>query len=137
MSLLTLGGTDIHDRSGIFLDLVRGFNEPAALRGVDSVIPTLAGRIPRNRAPDTRTVTLEGYVTGSDAADWQANVAALMALLTTDESDLVIADGYLGTTGTLTLPVRCLSVPMGGSPMYAVMYQTWSIELTSVTPDWA
>lgn len=134
---LTLGSTNIRDRTGIFFDLVKGFFEPPEVRGVDTDIPGLAGRISRNRVPVRRTITLDGYVTGSDAADWATNTAALMALLDpTSPATLTVANSYLGTTGSHATTVRFLNAA-GGPPMYGVQYQSWSIELESIDPDWS
>lgn len=139
MALLTLGGTDIHSRTGIFLDLKRGYFESASLRGRDLVIPGANGQTIRSRRTDTRLVLLEGYVTGTSSSDFGTNGEALRALLAgLTPIDLVIADGYLGTTGTKTLSVRCVPPSLFGDALYVLAkpYMSASVELISVSPDW-
>lgn len=137
MADLTLGGTDLRDRTGIFLDLVSGYFEPADVRGSDTVIPALAGRVERNRVKDTRRVVLSGYVTGSSASDWNANVTALMALCDpTALAVLTVNSPYLGASGSSSLNVRFVNA-IGGEPMYGVLYQSWSLEFESIDPDWS
>lgn len=137
MAALTLDGLDIRSRSTIYLELMRGYFEPPSVRGEDIIIPGADGRTTRTRRADQRYVLLEGYVTGSSAANWNTNVAALMAKLDGSLVNLVVADNYLGSTGTHTLAVRCVSPPVGGEPTYGVLYQAWSVELLSVSPDWS
>jgi hypothetical protein len=63
---LTVGGTDVQQNPiGIFLEIVRGLSETAEVRGVDTLVPGLAGRIARNRLGDTRRLLLEGLVAGT------------------------------------------------------------------------
>lgn len=143
MATLTFDGEDIRESaargataSGIFLDLVSGWNEPATVRGVDTVIPSLAGRVPRIRVKDARRIVLEGYVVGTSASDWATHTATLMAKMqpSADPDNLVIADGYLGTTGTKTIAARVVNIVPG--EIVASRFQRWSIELESVAPDW-
>jgi hypothetical protein len=123
--------------SGIFFDIVAGFFEPSSTRGGDTVIPGLAGRVSRNRVKDVRRILLEGFVIGTSASDWATNTAALMAVMdpSLDAEDLVLDDDYLGVTGTGTIAARVVNVV--GGPIVAARFQTWSIELESVAPDWA
>jgi hypothetical protein len=139
MALMTLDSLDIKEAAltGIQMDLVRGYFEPPSVRGADLVIPGADYRVVRDRRKDARILLLEGYVTGTSASDWRTNVEALMAKCTGLAAiNLVIADGYLGTTGTHTIAVRCLPPPVGGPPLYAVKYQTWSIEFLALA-DWS
>lgn len=63
---LTFGGTDIqHNPIGIFLEIVRGLNEGPSVRGSDTVVPGLAGRIARNRVADRWDIELRGLVAGT------------------------------------------------------------------------
>lgn len=144
---LTLGGTSIRVAAaraaigvgtGIFLDLVSGYAEPATARGEDTIIPSIAGRVIRDRVKDYRRIVLEGYVIGTSASDWRSKTDALMALLSgtyASGSNLVIANAYLGTSSSKTIAVRCVNVMPG--PIFAQLFQTWSIELESVAPDWS
>lgn len=143
MAQLMIGSQDVRQaaaktsHSGIFLDLISGFTEPNTMRGVDTIVSALDGRVPRARRPDTRRIVFNGFVTGTSAADWLANTQALMACL--DPANLVtltLADAYYGTTGTWTIDARAVNWS-GGPPDYGVGYQSWDIEFESVTPDWA
>lgn len=141
---LTLGGTSIRvaaaktSGSGIFLDLVSGYAEPAQTRGEDSVVPSIAGRVIRDRVKDYRRIVLEGFVAGTSASDWRSKTDSLMGLLSgtyASGSNLVIANAYLGTGSTKTIKVRMVNII--GGPIFAERFQTWSIELESVAPDWS
>lgn len=144
MTELSLGGQDIRQagartsHSGIFFDLVAGYSEPAAARGIDTVIPGAEGRTARNRVSDVRRIVLEGRVLGSSVSDWRTKTDTLMALCDPahDPMDLIIADSYLGVGSTKTISVRVVNC-VGGEPMYAIGTQFWSIELESVGADWA
>lgn len=63
---LTFGGTDIQQNPiGIFLEIVEGLNEGPSVRGSDTVVPGLAGRIARNRVADRWDIELRGLVAGT------------------------------------------------------------------------
>jgi hypothetical protein len=139
---LTFDGQDIRQAgaltgSGIYLDLVSGYAEPASVRGVDTVIPNADGRVFRSRVRDNRRILLVGYVVGSSAADWRTNTDALFAVMvpTNDPADLVISGGYLGTGGSPTIACRFLNAS-GETPENGPKFQRWTIELESVVPDW-
>ena len=51
------------------------------------------------------------------------------------EENLVIADSYLGVSGTKTIATRVVNLV--GGPIVAMRFQTWSIEMESVAPDWS
>lgn len=143
MADLTLDGLDIKEstKDGIQLDLVSGFYEPPVFRGSDTIVPGAGGRVVRNRVEDVRRIILEGYVTGTSAADWATNTNSLMLTLygsaSGDPVNLVVTAPYLGTAaGPYTIAVRFVNA-VGGDPMYAVKYQRWSIELEAVSPDWS
>lgn len=142
MAELTYDGQDIRQAaartsgSGIFFDLVAGYSEPANVRGVDTIIPALAGRTARNRVRDTRRIVLEGYVVGTSASDWRSKTDTLMGVMDSlTEENLVIADSYLGVSGTKTIATRVVNLV--GGPIVAMRFQTWSIEMESVAPDWS
>lgn len=66
---LTYGGTDIQQNPiGIFLEIVRGLSESPSVRGTDTIVPALAGRIARNRMSDVLRIELVGLVAGSGTA---------------------------------------------------------------------
>ena len=136
MADLSLDGLDIRDTGGIFFDLMSGLFEPAEVRGTDTVVPALAGRVARNRVKDTRKVVLTGYVTGTNAADMITNTQTLMAACDpANIVDLVVDDGYYAGIGPTTLAVRFVNA-IPGPPTYGVLYQSWSLEFESITPDW-
>jgi hypothetical protein len=143
VTALSFDGLDIREAaaasgSGIFFDLVSGYNEPASVRGVDSVIPGADGRVFRSRVRDARRIILKGYVTGTSASDFQANMAALFGVMNpvNDPADLIISDSYLGTGGSPTIACRFLNA-VGDDPENGPKFQRWTIELESVVPEWS
>lgn len=137
MAALTFGGQNIRTTGGIFFDLVAGYFDPPEVRGSDDIIPSTAGRTVRNRVKDRRRIVLEGYVQGSTAAVWRANMDTLFGvMLPTTPANLVIADNYLGTTGTKTISARFINA-IGDTPIAGPIFQRWTIELESVAPDWS
>lgn len=63
---LTFGGTDVQQNPiGIFLEIYRGLNEVPSVRGIDTVVPGLAGRIARNRVVGVLAIELRGMVRGT------------------------------------------------------------------------
>lgn len=141
MATLTFGGQDIRTRGDIFLDLVKGYWDPADVRGKDDDIPAATGRTVRNRVRSVRYISLSGWVDGTSASDFNANMAALFAVMVPDDAPgaLVIGDGYLGTTGTPTINARFLNAVIDyrqkGDGTGSV-HATVDIEMESVDPDW-
>jgi hypothetical protein len=63
---LTFRGVDVQRSDfGLFLEIVRGLDELPEVRGKDTVIPGLAGRMYRNRVVDRLPVELRGMVVGN------------------------------------------------------------------------
>jgi hypothetical protein len=88
----------------VFFQIVVGFMEAPRVRGVDTVIPSLAGRAEGNRVNDILPILLAGQVTydpdlsGSAAyADFWANMRAMRLLFAPDRlrADMVatLTDG--------------------------------------------
>ena len=77
---LTYGGTDLvrADLSVVFR-ITRGLYEPPAVRGKDRIVPSLAGRIARNRVNDVLDIQLFGFVQAA-GADTAAQQAAFVTL---------------------------------------------------------
>lgn len=134
---LTFGGTDIQQSDfGIFLEVVRGLNEPPAARGVDLVVPARAGRVVRNRVMDALSIELRGYVMGAlsgggERVNYRNNVQAVRALFdpAAEPANLVAS---LEDATTQTVAARTLnSVWNEITPGYAEV----SIELQAVE-DW-
>lgn len=137
---LTVDGTDVQQATiGIFLELVRGLNEPPRVRGVDTVVPGLAGRIARNRVSDGFILELRGYVagTGSDEAaqrgDFRELVNTFRALFdpTRDPVDVVatLEDGSTATCSARALPTAVWDQVV---PSMARV----SLEMESLDADW-
>lgn len=140
---LTYDGVDVQEEDlDIFFEVTRGLNEAPEVRGVDTVVPSRAGRVPRARQDDVLRVVLKGHVRGSgadDAAqkeDYRANADTVRALFSPNRepADLV-ALAEDGSTRTLI----CRPI---GSPMWnervASLYADVSVELEAVDPpDWS
>ena len=112
---LTFGGTDIQqDPFGIFLEIVHGLNEVPSVRGVDTIVPGLAGRIARNRVTDVLLIELQGLVAGlgtDEAAqreDFRDLVATFRALF--DPTVIAALVATLEDGGTSTIAARTLNI---------------------------
>lgn len=135
---LTYGGTDIQRADfGIFLEIVRGLNEPPTARGIDYTVPSRAGKSVRNRVADALSIELHGYVMGilgggGERENYRASMQAARALFDprAEPADLVatLEDGTTKTIAARTLN-WAVSEP-------AVAVAEVSIELESVDPDW-
>lgn len=135
MAALTINGTDVHDLTGIYLNLISGFFEPAEVRGSDSVVTGTNGRIPRDRVKDVRRIVLVGQVMGTSIADWATNTQTLMGLLhPIDACTIAINDSYLGVGSGQSIECRAVNV-VPGPIVIGVPHQTWSIEFEAVTND--
>lgn len=135
---LTYRGTDIQMLNGIFLEIVRGLGDVAAVRGVDIIVPARAGRIVRNRVGDVLSIELQGICGGSGAneaaqrSDFAGRRAAMRALF-----DPKLDPGALVATledaTTATIAARSLNIVWDQVvPALARV----SVELESVDPDW-
>ena len=142
---LTYRGTDIQT-ANIFLDIVRGYAEPAEVRGGDLTISGKPGRFEVARKKARRQIILEGWVLGTGASlaakqqSWRTNTDALMALMdrTLASGALVVSSPYMGlAAGSLTASAKCVNLMAG--PILSMYFQRWSIELESIAdpPDWA
>lgn len=56
----------------IHLEIVTGLDDVPAVRGVDTIVPGLTGRIPRNRVADVLAIELAGWVQGGTGASTEA-----------------------------------------------------------------
>lgn len=144
---LTFRGTDIQT-ANIFLDITRGYAEPAAVRGRDIIIVGRAGRTETSvvRKKDVRRILLEGWVLGTGASlvlkqqSWRSSTDTLMALMdhTLASGALVVSTPYMGLpSGSKTIQAKCINVMPG--PIVSLYFQRWSIELEAIgnPPDWA
>ena len=105
---LTYDGVDLQSSDlQIFLQIVHGLNESPAVRGVDYIVPSRAGRIEANRINDVLSIVLEGHVradpsettTSGARASYRANVNTIRTLFRNDRAraDLVatLEDGTI------------------------------------------
>lgn len=137
---LTFGGTDIQQNPiGIFLEIVEGLAGTATVRGTDTVVPALAGRIARNRVADVRRIELRGLVAGTGATEalQQASFWNLVATLRTLFSPTAAAASLVATLPngtTATILARTLPTMLWDQKLPALARVT--IELESVAPNW-
>lgn len=120
---------------------VSGLDNGPQVRGVDTVIPGLAGRVPRNRIRDVRKIELEGFIQGvgsddaAQKADFRAAIEELRALFdpTLTPGTLVVA---LEDGGTATISARTMPEEPEWGPDNIPSYRTLSVELEAVGSDW-
>lgn len=131
--------TSVSSQPRLTIRCVRGLDDSFEVRGTDTIIPTAAGRVARNRVRDRRVIELAGHVMGTgDTEDAQrldvrAALEELRALFdpTSTPGSLVVA---LEDGGTATITARPLNMIAGDDPI-----PTWrqvSIELEAVGADW-
>lgn len=67
---ITADGVDLTRSDGTLLfRITRGINEVPEVRGADTIVPSLNGRIPRSRRLDRLIIEAEGLVMGSGATE--------------------------------------------------------------------
>ncbi len=131
---------------GHCFNIVEGLHEPAQVRGKDNIAPGRDGRYPGNRRLDIRTIVLDGYIRGIGATaversqSWHALTRSVMAVfgMELDPGTLTLsttAEGFLGITAAYSISARVTDV-MPGPIKNLMSFQEWSIELTSIDPDW-
>lgn len=136
---VTYDGTDLQDSDlGIFLQIVVGLDDGAEVRGQDTVIPYLDGRLARPRRFDRRRIVLEGIVQGSGStrelgmADYRANRRTLAQLFDNARDPatlrLVLEDGDI---------TRCEARPLSieANEVVQSQFAYISVELEAVS-DW-
>ena len=138
---LLVDGVDVQRADfGIFLEIKLGFNEPAAARGTDTLVPSLEGRIPRNRVSDVRTIVLSGCVSGSgvthadEMADFRVNMRTFRDLFNPrlDPYEVQVTDE---TGAVWTINARPKEPPLIVEKVQSV-YADVSVALESTDPDW-
>ena len=115
---LTYDGQDIQQADfTIYFWIVSGLIETPTVRGVDTVVPALAGRVEGNRVNDVLPIVLEGAVMADPSltdlsamrADWRTNVRAIRSLFASNRAraDLVatLEDGDV-----LTISARPMNI---------------------------
>ncbi len=124
---------------GLHLQLVSGYAEPVGVRGRDTTVPGLAGRIPRNRIADVRTLRIAGYISANTPEEWRMATDLFSSIFDTRlaPGELEIEDGYLGlgVGDSATISARVLNA-VGSAIQAGMLLQFWDIELESVDPDW-
>lgn len=136
---LTFDATDIQqDPIGIFLEIIHGLNESPSVRGVDTVIPSMIGRVARNRKADTWRIELHGYVAGigdTEAAqreDFRDLVATLKTLFD-PTADPVALVATLEDGGTMTIMARALPTPLWNQIVPSIAEVSYELEAVE---DW-
>jgi hypothetical protein len=137
---LTYGGTDVQDLAGngIFLYLKRGYNEPATVRGADVIVPGRIGRIPGVRVKDSRSIVLEGLVTGVgttaalELSSFRSRWTTFAALFDLTTYRALVATLEDASTKTIQARTLNIAVDQAQSPMMALV----SVELEATSPDW-
>lgn len=135
---LTYASHDIQDINGIFLEIKRGLNEIAEVRGRDNVSPGATGLFARNRKKSRRTILLEGWVRGegnteaNQRSDFRDNVQTLQGWFDATSFANLVATGEDGSTNTISARTMPPMVWRQVTPSMALV----SIELESVAPDW-
>lgn len=139
---LVANGVDLTRSDGRILGrVVRGLNELPEVRGKDTVVPALAGRVPRNRIADRLLIEWEGMVMGAGSTeqdqreDFRDIVDSLRALMdpTSDPYELVVTLEDGSTTRSIT--ARPINIVWGDDdiPSYRVASLQWeSVDAT----DW-
>lgn len=147
MADLTFGGTDIHNlTTGIYLDIVSGFDGVAEVRGTDLTIPGRPGRTPLSRVKHRRLIELRGPVFGVGAnqlaaeQSYRANIVTLQALFDPDDAakSLVATAPYLGlAAGSKTISARFLDAIWGTVESGVECEVSVQLEAVGNPPDWA
>lgn len=136
VSLNTLVGTERR----LTFWLVRGLDDPPEVRGADTTIPGTAGRTPRNRVRDRRTIEIQGWVRGTGATDalraddFRDAMEELRALFSPTRAAATLIVGLEDGTRTATITARPLPTAIiGYKPVPAASV---SYELEAVGADW-
>lgn len=136
---LMFRGVDIQDLDGLYLEIILGLDGIPEVRGEDSVVPALVGRVPRNRIADRLAIELDGFVRGvgssetTDREDYRANVASMQALFDPELDpgllEATLEDGTVATIHARTLTMLEESI--------VPTYKHVNFELESVDPRWS
>lgn len=138
---LTANSTDLTAGDlGFVFQLTRGFYDGLEARGTDTVIPSAAGQVARNRLADRRYIDAEGFVRGlgsteADArGDMADRLAVLEALMRPDQDPYVLEFTDLdGVAWTIN------ARPLGWDPVVpgpVPTFQRGVLHWLSVDPDW-
>jgi hypothetical protein len=133
-------GTALETASlSLYLEVTYGLNEQPDVRGKDSVVPHLAGQIPRNRMAHDRRILLTGWVAGDGATDalakasFQDTFDTLSVLFASDRdvANLVVT---APDATTRTISARPLNIVV--KEIVPSQFAEVTVELLSVAPHW-
>ena len=136
---LTYEGTDLRRSDlSVHLDVVSGLNDGLTVRGEDTTIPGMDGRVARNRKKDTRTVLLAGFLQGIGSGE-DGRLAAYQNLRDEMEAlfDLTLVGTLVGQAADGTwreIDARPELIVWDPAPVNGV--GTISVTFISVEPDW-
>ncbi len=137
---LTANSTDLTSTDGrLLFRITRGLNELPEVRGEDTIIPSLSGRVPRNRVNDRLIIEAEGYVMGSGVteslqrADLRDLIDILRALMDPTQAPYAI-EATVEDGSTRTIQARPVNIVWG--PDDIPSYRTASLQWESVAPVW-
>lgn len=141
LSSLTLDGVDLQRADlSVHFDIVSGLNDGLDVRGADTVVPSLAGRIPRSRKRDVRHIILSGTIQGTGAsealrlASWQ-NLRDELEMIFDPSADVATLVGMALDGTWRQIDVRTQpGLVWTPSPVLGV--ETVTVLLHSVEPDW-
>lgn len=135
---LRYDGIDLQDDLQIFLEILRGLNEPPTVRGIDNTIPDRAGRSEMNRVNDIIAIELVGLISSDDTlptdaerlASYRANATFVRALFATNRERAAL-EADLEDGSTISISAR----PMNAVWQEHREHATVSIELEGYD-DW-
>lgn len=134
---------DDYNRASIWFDLVKGFAEPSEVRGEDYDLPGAVGRVWAPKVRSSRIIEITGFVRGVGSSleerqqSWRTSTDALMDLMQFDDDPgpMVVVPPYLGTQSEWTIDAVAINT-LGGPVTARMTFQSWSIQLISVDPEW-
>lgn len=136
---LRYAGTDLQESDfSVFLEIESGLHDGLTVRGRDTVVPALAGRIARNRVKDRRVIQLAGWVSGvGSSASAQADafrdvcqeMEALFDQTTTATLEADLEDGT-------TVQIEARTIEIHFAQQRTPVLQRLEVDLESVAPDW-
>lgn len=120
--------------------LVGGLDDGLDVRGEDTVIPSAAGRVARNRVRDRRIIEVDGLVTGTGASeaarmdDFRDAMESLRTLFspTRAAANLVISL----EDGVRTATISCRPLPDRDVRYYPTSAARWALEFEAIGNDW-
>ncbi len=117
----------------ILMRVTRGLNEIPEVRGEDTIIPSAAGRVARDRVADRMVIEAEGMVMGSGAdedaqrADFRSLVADIRALMYPTQAPYELVVTLEDGVSTVAITARPINVVWGDDdiPSYRKLSCQW------------